>query len=142
MAEAKSQAGSQPQTLEVSEFEGLMNKAFKLKDEEQSERVSGAVKTLAAVALEQTKLISSDVVTTIEAMIAEIDKKLSQQINAIMHHADFQKLEGAWRGLNYLVNNTETDSMLKIRFMSVSKTELAKDLKKYKGVAWDQSPMF
>jgi type VI secretion system protein ImpC len=142
MADAKTQQAGSPQAVEVSEWEGLMNKAFKLKDEEQSERVGAAVKTLAAVALEQTKLISTDVVTTIEAMIAEIDRKLSQQINAIMHHADFQKLEGAWRGLHYLVNNTETDAMLKIRFMSITKTELAKDLKKYKGAAWDQSPLF
>jgi hypothetical protein len=54
-------------------------------------------------------------------MIAAIDRKLSEQINLILHHADFQKLEGAWRGLHYLVNNTETDEMLKIRVMNISK---------------------
>ena len=55
-------------------------------------------------------------------MIAELDRKLTEQINLILHHDDFQKLEGAWRGLHYLVNNTETDEMLKIRFMNISKT--------------------
>ena len=143
MADAKSQqAGSQPQAVEVNEFDGLLNKAFRPKTDEQGERISGAVRTLAEQALAQTKLIGSDVVASIEAMIAEIDKKLSQQINAIMHHEDFQKLEGAWRGLHYLVNNTETDEMLKIRFMNITKAELGKDLKRYKGAAWDQSPLF
>ena len=45
-----------------------------------------------------------------------------------MHHADFQKLESAWRGLHYLVNNTETDEMLKIRVMNISKKDLGKTL--------------
>ncbi|MDX7421337.1 type VI secretion system contractile sheath large subunit, partial [Klebsiella pneumoniae] len=68
--------------------------------------------------------------------------QLSQQVNQIIHHEEFQKLESAWRGLSYLVNNTETDEMLKIRFMSISKQELGRTLKRYKGVGWDQSPIF
>jgi type VI secretion system protein ImpC len=60
----------------------------------------------------------------------------------VLHHEDFQKLEGAWRGLHHLVNNTETDEMLKIRVMNVSKKDLHKTLKWYKGTAWDQSPIF
>ena len=75
-------------------------------------------------------------------MIAELDRKLSEQVNLILHHEDFQQLESAWRGLHYLVNNTETDEMLKIRFMNVSKSDLGKTLKRYKGTAWDQSPIF
>ena len=46
--------------------------------------------------------------------VAALDEKLSEQINQIIHHADYQKLEGSWRGLHYMVNNTETDEMLKI----------------------------
>ena len=101
-----------------------------------------AVHTLAQQALVNTALIGGDVVKSIEAMIAELDKKLSEQINMILHHEDFQKLEGAWRGLHHLVNNTETDEMLKIRVMNISKNELGKTLKKFKGTAWDQSPIF
>jgi type VI secretion system protein ImpC len=59
-----------------------------------------------------------------------------------MHHADFQKLESAWRGLHHLVNNTETDEMLKIRVLNISKKELHKTLKSFKGTKWDQSPIF
>ena len=87
-------------------------------------------------------LLGDDVVGTISAIIAEIDLKLTEQINAIMHHEDFRQLEGAWRGLHHLVNNSETDEMLKIRVMNISKKELGKTLKKYKGTAWDQSPLF
>ena len=100
------------------------------------------MRTLAEQALAQTTLISADVVKSIEAIIAQIDKKLTEQINLILHHADFQKLEGAWRGLHYLVNNTETDEMLKIRVMNITKKDLGKTLKRYKGTAWDQSPLF
>ena len=78
----------------------------------------------------------------IQAIIAQLDQKLTEQVNQILHHADFQQLEGAWRGLHYLVNNTETDEMLKIKVMSVSKAELAKNLEKFEGTAWDQSPLF
>ena len=79
---------------------------------------------------------------TIQELISRIDAKLSEQVNKIIHHEDFQQLESAWRGLSYMVNNTETDESLKIKVMSISKTELHKTLKKYKGTAWDQSPIF
>src|SRR5688500_10374472 len=144
MAEQKSQQDPQSATgtLEANEFDFLLKKEFKPKTDEAKEAVERAVRTLAEQALSQTKLISTDVVKSIEAIIAQIDKKLTEQINLILHHEDFQKLEGAWRGLHYLVNNTETDEMLKIRFIDMSKAELGKTLKRYKGTAWDQSPLF
>jgi type VI secretion system protein ImpC len=127
---------------EGADFSQLLQKEFKPKTEEAKSAVAEAVQTLAQQALAETKLIGTDVVQSIEAMIAEIDRKLSEQINLIMHHDDFQQLEGAWRGLHYLVNNTETDEMLKIRFMNITKSEVGKTLKRYKGTAWDQSPLF
>jgi type VI secretion system protein ImpC len=133
------QAGA---TTEAGDFASLLQKNFKPQSDRAREEVENAVRTLAQTALEQTKLISSDVVESINAMIAQIDKKLSEQVNAIMHHADFQALESAWRGLHFLVNNTETDEMLKIRVMNVSKKDLGKTLKRYKGTNWDQSPIF
>ena len=128
--------------MEVNEFTSLLNKEFKPQTDGAKSEIENAVKTLAQQALSSTKLISSDVVQSINAMIAEIDKKLSEQINQIMHHADFQQLESAWRGLHYLVTNSETDDQLKIRVMNVSKKDLHKTLKRYKGAAWDQSPIF
>jgi type VI secretion system protein ImpC len=129
-------------TYEGSDLASLLNKEFKPKSDEAKSAVESAVLTLAQQALVNTKLIGSDVVVSIEAMIAEIDKKLSDQVNAILHHAEFQQLESAWRGLHYLVNNTETDEMLKIKVFNISKSELGKTLKRYKGTAWDQSPIF
>jgi type VI secretion system protein ImpC len=128
--------------MEVNEFASLLNKEFKPQTDSAKSEIENAVKTLAQQALSSTRLISSDVVQTINAMIAEIDKKLSEQINQIMHHAEFQQLESAWRGLHYLVTNSETDDQLKIRVMNVSKKDLHKTLKRYKGAAWDQSPIF
>ena len=63
----------------------------------------------------------------------QLDQKLTEQINLILHHEDFQKLEGAWRGLHYLVNNTETDEMLKIRVMNISKKDLRQDAEEVQG---------
>lgn len=143
MAEAQQQI-PQPEAVvfEGGELSALLQKEFKPKTDEAKSAVEQAVKTLAEQALAQTKLISGDVVKSIGTIIAELDRKLSEQINLILHHQDFQKLEGAWRGLHYLVNNTETDEMLKIRFMNLSKADLGKTLKRYKGTAWDQSPIF
>ncbi len=146
MADPNTEAQAQPQgaaaTLESNEFSSLLQREFKPKSDRAKEAVESAVKTLAEQALADTSLISADAIKSIESIIAAIDAKLTEQINLILHHEDFQKLEGAWRGLHYLVNNTETDEMLKIRVMNISKKELGKTLKKYKGVAWDQSPIF
>ncbi|MCB1777126.1 MAG: type VI secretion system contractile sheath large subunit [Candidatus Competibacteraceae bacterium] len=136
------QVQGEVETLEASDFSSLLQREFKPKSDQAKEAVETAVRTLAEQALQYTALVSKDVVKSIESMIAEIDKKLSDQMNAILHHPDFQALESAWRGLHHLVNNTETDEMLKIRVMNISKKELHKTLKKYKGTAWDQSPLF
>ena len=132
----------QQQTAEADGLASLLQKEFKPKTDQARDAVESAVKTLAQQALENTVTMSSDAYSTIQHIIAEIDRKLSEQINKILHHEEFQKLEGAWRGLHYLVNNTETDELLKIRFMNISKKELGRTLKRYKGAAWDQSPIF
>ncbi|MDR2096674.1 MAG: type VI secretion system contractile sheath large subunit [Treponema sp.] len=130
------------ETLEMSEFEMLLNQEFKPKSEEAGSAVQGAVKTLVTQALENASLVSGDSLKTIEGIIAELDKKLSEQVNLIIHHPDFVQLESAWRGLSYLVNNSETGENLKIHVMNISKAELGKNLKKYKGTMWDQNPIF
>ena len=142
--ETAAQGGSAPATAEVGEFEALLNKAIKIKPEEVQKQsaVQSAVRTLAQQALSSTQLISSDVTKTISGIIAEIDRKLSEQINLIIHHEDYKALEGAWRGLHHLVNNTETDETLKIRVLNISKNDFKKTLKKFEGTAWDQSPLF
>jgi type VI secretion system protein ImpC len=133
------QAGA---TLEMSDFGSLLQKEFKPQSDKARESVENAVRTLAEQALVGSNLISGDVLATIEGLISALDQKLSDQVNLILHTPEFQAVEGAWRGLHHLVNSTETDETLKIRVMNISKNELGKSLKKFKGTAWDQSPIF
>jgi type VI secretion system protein ImpC len=139
---AETELQSAQGALQYDEFSKLLQKEFRPKSEDARSAVEEAVKTLAAQALDQTKLIGDDVIASIQSIIAELDRKLTAQVNAILHNDEFQKLEGAWRGLHYLVNNTETDEMLKIRVVNIRKDELHKTLKRYKGTNWDQSPLF
>ena len=141
-AEQEAQAQQAAETTETSEFEALLQKEFKPKTDRAKEAVADAVRTLAGQALAATQLVSDDALSTIESMIAEIDRKLSQQVNLIIHHEDFKQLEGSWRGLHHLVSNTETDETLKIRALNITKKEAAREIKKFKGTLWDQSPLF
>jgi len=142
MAEQLAQSEQASGTLEMSEFGSLLQKEFKPQSDKAKESVESAVRTLAEQALLGSNIISGDVLATIEGLIAALDHKLSEQINLILHTPEFQSVEGAWRGLHHLVNNTETDETLKIRVMNISKNDLGKSLKKFKGTAWDQSPIF
>lgn len=130
------------QQIPIGELDSLLTKAFKPKSDQTKEAITKAVNTLAAQALQNTALISDNVVESIQNMISAIDKKMTAQINHILHNEEFKKVESAWRGLNYLVNNTETDAKLKLRVLNISKNELGKTIKAYKGTAWDQSPLF
>jgi type VI secretion system protein ImpC len=136
-------AEATPETMFASsEFADLLQKEFRPKSDQARTAVESAVRTLAEQVLANEALVSDDALRSIEAIVAEIDSKLTEQVNQIIHHADYQKLESAWRGLHFLVNNSETDAMLKIRVMDISKKDLSKTLRKYKGTAWDQSPLF
>ncbi len=87
-----------------------------------------------------TMTVSNDTQAMINARIGQIDRLLSKQLNAIMHHEDFQKLEGSWRGLHYFVHQSETGKDLKIKLMNVSKKDLLKDMEK--APEFDQSALF
>ncbi|WP_424985105.1 type VI secretion system contractile sheath large subunit [Microbulbifer sp. S227A] len=140
--QAQAEAGGEATAFGSSEFEELLQKEFRPKSDQAKTAVESAVKTLAQQALENANLISDDALRSIEGIVAELDKKLTEQVNLILHHEEFQQMESAWRGLHYLVNNTETDEMLKIRVMNISKKDMHKTLRKFKGTAWDQSPIF
>src|SRR5215471_4555019 len=84
--------------------------------------------------------VSSDVVAAINDRIANIDDLISAQVNEVLHYPEFQQLEASWRGLNYLVMNSETGTMLKLRVLNISKAELLKDLER--AVEFDQSALF
>ena len=144
MAEEQKVSAQQGATevAESSDFASLLNKEFRPKSDRAKEEISSAVETLAQFVLKDSAIVSEDAIGSIEALIAQIDEKLTTQVNKILHNEEFQQLESAWRGLSYMVNNTETDESLKIKVMSISKKDLSKTLKKFKGTAWDQSPLF
>src|SRR5262245_22732151 len=93
-----------------------------------------------ALAAKPGTVIAHDLERTIKSWQAAIDQKISTQLNEVMHHPDFQRLEGTWRGLDYLVKQSETGDTLKIRVLNVAKKTLAKDLEK--AVEFDQSTLF
>jgi type VI secretion system protein ImpC len=84
--------------------------------------------------------VSKDLLSSIDAYVAELDALISAQLNEIMHHPDFQKLESSWRGLNYLVMNSETSTQLKLRVIDVTKSELVKNFNT--ASEFDQSALF
>ncbi len=131
-----------PAPAEADEFAELLKQNFKPRTERAASEVENAVQTLVSQALADSTLIKGEVLDTIEEMIARIDEKLSAQMNEVLHAPEFQELESAWRGLNYLVFNSETDATLKIRVLNVGKMELYRNLKLYPGARWDQSPLF
>ncbi|MDX2150503.1 MAG: type VI secretion system contractile sheath large subunit [Bryobacteraceae bacterium] len=90
--------------------------------------------------LEGSITLGRDAEMMINARSAQIDHLLSIQLNEIMHHESFQKLEGSWRGLKYLLDQSETGTMLKIRVMNASKKELLRDLQR--APEFDQSALF
>jgi type VI secretion system protein ImpC len=108
--------------------------------DQEKQRVRTYFEEFARHLVKPNQVVSKDAETTIKYWIGEIDKKLSSQLNEIMHHPSFQKLEGTWRGMHYLISQTETSTTLKLRVLNVTKRELFRDLEK--AVEFDQSAMF
>lgn len=98
------------------------------------------VRSLVEESLKGTVQFDKNISVTITRAIAAIDAAMSTQLSEILHHPDYQKLEGSWRGLHHLVMNSETGADLKIRVMNIGKRELFKDLDK--AVEFDQSQIF
>src|SRR5579862_7819376 len=107
---------------------------------EAKERGKDLVKEFVAQVLDGSMTIAKDAEMMINARIAQIDHLLSIQLNEIMHHPSFQKLEGSWRGLKYLMDNSETGVGLKIRVFNATKKELLRDIEK--APEFDQSALF
>src|SRR3954452_20002461 len=115
-------------------------KATKPRNDTQIETAKRTLQEFVGKLMEPGAAVSKDVEKTINFWIAEIDKKISAQLNEIMHTEEFQKLEASWRGLFYLVDKTETSTSLKIRVLNASKKDLLKDLEK--ASEFDQSGLF
>ena len=144
MSEAQAQ-GQQQQTgyapgTELSLLDQIVDEGRLGRDSATKERGKELVKNFVNEVLKGTVTIATDTEAMINARIAQIDHLVSTQLNEIMHHQDFQKLEGTWRGLKFLLDNSETSDQLKIKVLNVSKKELLKDLQK--APEFDQSTLF
>ena len=142
MADEAKQA--QPTAAATEEAGGVLDQIINEtrigKDDWERDQSRRQISTLVDEVMKGTLRVSKDLEATVNARIADIDRLLSAQLNEILHAAEFQKLEAAWRGLHYLVQQTETSTMLKLRVMNVSKDELRKDLEK--AAEFDQSALF
>ncbi|HEV1287185.1 MAG TPA: type VI secretion system contractile sheath large subunit [Bryobacteraceae bacterium] len=144
MAEAKKTAAASPQAVEQVLEKGLLDQIVEEgrmgKDEGAKERGKDLVKEFVSQVLEGSMTVTKDAETMINQRIAQIDHLLSIQINEILHHPSFQKLESSWRGLKYLLDQSETNDKLKIKVLNVNKRELLKDLQR--APEFDQSALF
>lgn len=131
-------------TAEAPEEGGLLDQILTegrmARDDFQKERAKDMIAEFVGQVMSGELTMSKNMDLAINSRIAEIDRLLTAQLNEIVHHEDFQKLEGSWRGLHQLVMNSETSAMLKIRVMNVNKKDLLKDLEK--AIEFDQSATF
>lgn len=138
------QAGAASPALSTVVEKGLLDQIVEEgrlgRDAEGRTRGKDLVKEFVAQFLDGSMTLSRDSEAMINARIAQIDHLISLQLNEVMHHPVFQKLEGSWRGLKYLVNKTETGEMLKIKIFNCSKKELLRDLQR--AADFDQSATF
>ena len=119
---------------------GLLDQVIGATKQTERDRAQELIKALTEEALKGTVTFSRNLTVTFDRAIAEIDRKVSEQLNAVMHHERFTKLEGSWRGLHYLVMNSETGTSLKIRMLQASKRDISRDLQR--AVEFDQSQLF
>jgi hypothetical protein len=122
------------------DFSRLLEKEFRPKTYDAMLALEESVRTLAREALAHQDLLHADAAKSIDDIVTALDRKLSRQLNMIMHNEEFQNLESAWRGLHYLVNNTETDEMLKIRFMNISKDRARQNAASLQGTRLGSEP--
>ncbi|HTU20110.1 MAG TPA: type VI secretion system contractile sheath large subunit [Gemmataceae bacterium] len=138
--ESQAQVEAAAQTTEAPGLLDQVIAATRPQNEKEADRAKDYFRQFLDQVVKPGQVVSKDVETNIKFWIGEIDKKLSAQLNEVMHDPDFQRLEATWRGLHYLVHQSETGDSLKIRVMNVKKTELFKDLEK--AVEFDQSTLF
>src|SRR2546429_5596553 len=118
----------------------ILEKGKMARNEVQAQQAKDMIGEFVHEVMQGQLVVTKDMESAINTRIAELDRLLSAQLNEIMHAEEFQKLEGSWRGLNHLVMNSETGTMLKIRVLNVSKKELLKDLER--AAEFDQSALF
>ncbi|KAF1712003.1 type VI secretion system contractile sheath large subunit [Pseudoxanthomonas kalamensis DSM 18571] len=125
---------------ELGLLDQIVEQSKVAKSRAEHERARDIISELAREVLDGTVVVSDNLNLTLDARVAELDRLISEQVSAIMHAAEFQQLEGTWRGLHYLCEQTSTGSMLKIKVFNSPKKDLVKDFKS--AIDFDQSALF
>ncbi len=128
------------QVQETSLLDQIVTEGRLARGPETTEKGKNLVRDFVDQVLKGAMTVSKDAEAMITARIAEIDRLVSLQLNEVLHNASFQKLEGTWRGLKYLLDQSETSDKLKIRVLNATKTELLRDLQR--APEFDQSALF
>ena len=144
MSEAQARSGATAtgteQAVEVGLLDQIVEEGRFGVEPASKERGKNLVKEFISQFLDGSMTIARDAELMINSRIAQIDHLVSLQLNEVLHHATFQKLEGSWRGLKYLMDQSETGVQLKIKVLNCSKKELLKDLQR--APEFDQSALF
>jgi type VI secretion system protein ImpC len=140
MLENQSAAQGASVAEEVSLLDSIVEQSRVAKSDSERERAKDIIGELASQVLSGTVVVSDNLSATLDARVAELDRLISQQLSAIMHAPEFQKLESTWRGLNYLVKETSTGQTIKIKALNATKRDLTKDFKT--AIEFDQSALF
>jgi type VI secretion system protein ImpC len=140
MSGTQSETAGTTTTTTATEQVSLLDQVVGATKQTEPDRAQDLVKTLVQEALSGTVTFDKNLTRTIDRAIAAIDRRMSTQLNEIMHSPRFLQLEGSWRGLNHLVMNSETGTSLKIKVVNMTKRELNRDLTK--AVEFDQSQLF
>lgn len=144
MSAQKAQTAAATETVEQTSEQGLLDQIVAQgrfnRDASTMERGRDMVKEFVSQVLEGHMSLTRDAEASIQARIAQIDRLISLQLNEVLHYPAFQKLEATWRGIKYLVDQSETSEMLKIKVLNASKRELLKDLQR--APEFDQSALF
>ncbi|HWA97553.1 MAG TPA: type VI secretion system contractile sheath large subunit [Pirellulales bacterium] len=138
--QAKAEASAATTTTDNSLLDTILKQGMRARDDDALQRGKDLLKEFVSELIKPGMVVAKDTEKTINLRIAEIDRLLSAQLNEIMHQSEFQQLEASWRGLKYLVDQTETSTTLKIRVLNVSKKDLLKDMER--ASEFDQSALF
>jgi type VI secretion system protein ImpC len=143
MPETQKSTNSSAAVVEQAQESSLLDQIVeqgRFSDPGAREKGKGLIKEFVAQVLEGSMTLGRDADQMISARVAQIDRLISIQLNEILHHEQFQKLEATWRGLRYLMDQSETGTQLKIRILNASKRDLLRDLQG--APEFDQSAMF
>ncbi|MCD7099854.1 type VI secretion system contractile sheath large subunit [Stenotrophomonas sp. MMGLT7] len=143
-AETANASGGGGAAAAVQEQPGLLDQIVEqskvAKSESEHRRAKDLIAELAKEVMDGTVVVSDNLNLTLDARIAELDRIISEQLSAVMHAPEFQQLEGSWRGLHYLCEQTSTGATLKIKVFNSPKKDLVRDFKS--AIDFDQSALF